>query len=82
MVLKRKIKKYAELVEEQKMINREPCSGSQIDAETLKAVSEAEVREHSVTRKMGRTDVGDISNAIDPLEMGSNIAKSLEENYN
>ena len=28
---------------------------------------------------MGRTDAGDISNAIEPYELGSNIARSVEE---
>ena len=71
-MLKRKIRKYAELVEEQKIKNRERAESP--DNLTFKAASSVELREDNVTKKMGRTDIGDISNAIDPFEMGSRIA--------
>ena len=68
--LRKKIKRYVKLVEEQK------ASLEKLENEP---VFQEDLNELSVTRKLGHTDMGDIS---DTLELGSALYKSVEDtNY-
>ena len=69
--LKNKIKRYIKLIEEQKVA----IEKAEADANVIE-----DLNEFSVTRKLGHTDMGDIS---DTFEMGSALNKSVEggDNY-
>jgi len=67
--LKQKIKRYVGLLKERKeTIQKQATSDSVLE----------DVHETSVTRKLGHTDIGDIS---DTLELGSAVNKSGEGLY-
>ena len=63
---KEKIKLYVKMIEEQKR---------NIEKAQANANQQEDLQENSVTRKLGHTDFGDIS---DMLELGSQIYKSQE----
>ena len=64
------MKRYYHLIEEQKKANEKAA---------LEANIQEDMNEFSVTRKLGHTDMGDIS---DTLELGSAVNKSIEGNVN
>ena len=71
MVLRRRIKKYAELLEEEQKKNKLGSTSPVFETPM------EDTREHSVTRKLGGTELGD-RELSDTLEIGSNIAQSIE----
>lgn len=67
--LKKKIKRYQNLLKEQKAnLSKQETAEHPVE----------DVHESSVTRKLGHTDIGDIS---DTLELGSSVYKSTEDHY-
>ena len=68
--LRQKVKRYYHLISEQKAAN---------DKAAAEANVQEDLNEFSITRKLGHTDMGDIS---DTLEFGSAVNKSIEnDNY-